>query len=263
MTMEIYGYLAMMLVGIVLGSAGAGGSMFSIPVLLYLFSMNMETASAYSLFLVGVTSLAGIALKQKQRNVSLGLGMWLGVPSVIGAFIARSYVIGIVPEIISIHEGYHVTKEVLLKALFSLLLIASSVTLLHARRDYQQENKMRTHHLIPIGLFTGLAAGLAGAGGGFLIVPSLIVFARLTVAQATATSLLVIASNSLTGFCGDLLTRSIHWPHLLSLTAMAIIGLLLGNWSQNKLQMRFASQRGVAWTGMFVGISILIKAWWE
>jgi uncharacterized protein len=261
MTMDIFGYLAMMLVGVVLGSVGAGGSMFSIPVLVYLFSMNMETASAYSLFVVGVTSLAGVALKQKQQGLSVGLALWLGVPSLSGAFIARSFVMGIIPEVISINEK-HLTKEAMLKALFSLLAIASSITLLRAKSDYKPEDDVRTHHLIPTGLFIGLVTGLAGAGGGFLIVPSLIIFARLTVAQATATSLFVIASNSLSGFCGDLLTRNIHWPFLLSLTTMAAMGLLLGNWMRNKLPALFTSQRSIGWLSMLVGISILMKEWW-
>lgn len=256
--MEILGYIAIMGIGLVLGRVGAGGSMLAIPVLVYLFSMDMETASAYSLFLVGVTSLLGAALKQKEQLVSIKAALLFGMPSVAGAFISRKWVVVFVPDVILKSEGFLLTKDDLLLTLFSLLMLTSSVTILLEKKPASEDlRKLKLFRLMLAGLTTGLVAGLAGLGGGFLILPALIIFAALPFSKAAGTSLLIIASNSLLGFCGDLLNRSVNWHFLFSLTALAIFGLLVGYWLLRKVRMPFSAQRGIAWFMMLMGVSIL------
>lgn len=256
--MEAFGYVAIMCIGLVLGSIGAGGSMLAIPVLVYLFSLDMETASAYSLFLVGMTSLTGAALKQRRQHVSARAALLFGLPSVAGAFASRNWIIGLIPDVVWQSDAYVLTKDDLLLRFFSLLVLASSLCMLFRKRSHgeagRNQNLMR---LIPIGLITGLVAGLAGAGGGFLILPALILFAALPFSMAAGTGLVIIASNSLLGFCGDLINRSIDWSFLFTLTTLSILGLLIGYWSQDKVAS-FPAQRVLAWFMLVIGVTVLV-----
>jgi uncharacterized membrane protein YfcA len=138
-------------------------------------------------------------------------------------------------------------------------MLASAITILYKAKEQSNASQpVQILHLIPIGFVTGLIAGLAGSGGGFLILPALIIFAALPFSIATGTSLLIIASNSLLGFCGDWLNRPINWNFLFFLTALAIGGLLLGYWSRHKIPSAFA-QRCLAWFMIIVSVSILTK----
>lgn len=254
--MDAFGYVAIMCIGLVLGSIGAGGSMLAIPVLVYLFSLDMETASAYSLFLVGMTSLAGAALKQRSQLVSARAVLLFGIPSVAGAFASRKWIIGLIPDVVWQSDTFVLTKDDLLLRFFSLLMLGSSLSMLFRKQTHDADGRNRNLMLIPVGLITGLIAGLAGAGGGFLILPALILFASLPFPMAAGTGLVIIASNSLLGFCGDLINRSIDWSFLFMLTALSILGLLIGYWSQEKVAS-FPAQRVFAWFMLIIGTAIL------
>lgn len=257
--MEILGYMAIICIGLVLGSIGAGGSMLAIPVLIHLFAMDMETASAYSLFLVGVTSLTGAALKHKGQLVSMRVTLLFGIPSVAGAFISRNWIVVSIPHLVWKSDNIMFTKGDLLLALFILLMLVSSVTMLRTKNAQVKELHTRKFFLlIPLGLITGLIAGLVGMGGGFLILPALIIFAGLSLSTAVGTSLCIIASNSLLGFCGDMLNRTINWQFLLLVTALAIFGLLLGYWWQNRITKSAYAQHCAAWLMLAISLVLLI-----
>jgi uncharacterized protein len=257
--MEVFGYVAIMCIGLVLGSIGAGGSMMAIPVLVYLFSLDMETASAYSLFLVGMTSLAGAALKQRSRLISARAALLFGMPSVAGAFASRNWIIVLIPDVVWQSDTFVLTKDDLLLKFFSLLVLGSSFSMLFKKPIHGEAGRNRNVMLIPVGLITGLVAGLAGAGGGFLILPALILFAALPFPVAAGTGLVIIASNSLLGFCGDVMNRSIDWSFLFTLTALSTLGLLIGYWSQEKVAS-FPAQRVFAWFMLIIGTAILSGA---
>ena len=259
MELLIFGYVAMMAVGVVLGSMGAGGSMLSVPILVYLLGIPMEAASAYSLFLVGVTSVTGALLKQKQSSLSVQPALWFGIPSVAGSFLARKVIICKLPKVISFSENIQFSRDVLLMVVFSTLIISSSVMLLRKKQTILSLPARSIPKLIAVGLFTGMVAGLAGAGGGFLIVPSLIIFGGLPVPAATSTSLFIVASNALFGFCGDMLKRDIDWYFLSAITALSLSGLLLGFWLQRKGTTALITQRQFAWITLTIGMLILAK----
>ena len=258
--MELLGYLAMLCIGLVLGSIGAGGSMLAIPVLVYLFAMDMETASAYSLFLVGMTSLTGAALKQRERIVSLHMAFLFGLPSIAGAFLSRKWIIVRIPDVLFNSSRFVLTKDRALLVLFCMLMVTSSLMLLLKKNpEYEANKKPRLFHLVCLGFFVGLIAGLVGVGGGFLIIPALIIFARQPFSTVKGTSLLIIASNSLLGFCGDLLNRPINWHFLFAVTALSMSGLLLGYWWNNYVCWTFSVQHAFAWFTMIMALSILAK----
>lgn len=241
------GYVAIVCVGIVLGSMGAGGSMLAIPVLVYVFTIGIETASAYSLFLVGITSLTGAALKRSEQLVSFRAVLFFGIPSVIGAFTCRKWIV------------VHVTDDRVLLGLFAILMIAASIRMLFKRS--QQGSAVSSPgaaRLIIPGFTVGLITALAGVGGGFLILPALTMLARLPFRIATGTSLLIISGNCLVAFCGDALNRTIEWNFLLPLTSLAVAGLLAGYWWHGKTQSRVSWHNVFAWLMMLVGVSILV-----
>ncbi len=254
--MEIFGYVAIICIGFLLGSIGAGGSMLAIPVLVYVFLIDIETASAYSLFLVGLSSITGTVLKYREQLVSLRTVIQFGVPSVVGAFISRNWIILYIPDVVIDDNGISFFKEDLLLALLAVLALASSITMLLKKRTNDRIQDPNVFMLMVTGTFTGLVTGLVGAGGGFLIVPALILFAALSFSLATGTSLVIIALNSLFGFCGDMLNRLIEWPFLIALAVLVITGLLLGYcWHKNV--QKFLSERGFAWFVLLMGVSIL------
>jgi uncharacterized protein len=258
--MELLGYIAIICIGLVLGSIGAGGSMLAIPVFVYLFAMDMETAGAYSLFLVGVTSLAGVALKQRQQIVCLRTAFFFGLPSISGAFISRKWIIEIIPDLLWRSSSLVLTKDHALLGLFSILMATSSlILLLKMKPAYEANSKPRLLYLMCLGFLVGLLAGLVGAGGGFIIIPALIILARQSFSTVTATSLVIIAANSLLGFCGDLLNRPIDWQLLLGITALSMLGLLLGYWWNNDVHRRFSPQLAFAWFTLIMALSILTK----
>lgn len=258
--MELLGYLAIVCIGLVLGSIGAGGSMLAIPVLVYLFAMDMETATAYSLFLVGMTSLTGAALKQREQIVSLRTASMFGFPSIAGAFLSRKWIIVSIPDVLWNSGSLVLTKDHALLVLFCMLMMSSSLMLLLKKNpECEVKKKPRLFHLVCLGFLVGLIAGLVGAGGGFLIIPALIIFARQPFSTVTGTSLLIIASNSLLGFCGDLLNRPINWHFLFAVTALSMSGLLLGYWWNNDVRWTFSAQRAFAWFTMLMALSILTK----
>ncbi|HEY4653843.1 MAG TPA: sulfite exporter TauE/SafE family protein [Cyclobacteriaceae bacterium] len=257
--MEIAGYLALVGVGIMLGITGGGGSILSVPILVYLFSLDVVMASAYSLFVVGITSMVGTVLKQKESLVDVGAGLTFAVPSIIAAFSTRKWVVGAIPDLI-LHVGtFQLTKRGLLLGILAFVIIVVSVrTILNGRTSGGIRGPLKTNVLIPMGLITGVLAGLLGVGGGFLILPALVVFARIPFESAVGTTLFVIALNSLLGFLGDLLNYAINWTFLLSITALSIAGVCLGILS-NKIVPAQPLQKSLGWITLTLGIWILVN----
>lgn len=257
--MEILGYVIVICVGIVLGSIGAGGSMLAVPVLVYIFSLDMETASAYSLFLVGVTSLTGAAVKRQQNLWLVRDAVFFGVPSVAGSFLSRKWLILLIPDPVYSSDLVCVSKEHLLLGMFSVLMVTASGILLMKKSPDPEAGALNRRKLLLPGLLVGLTAGLVGAGGGFLIVPALVLFARMSFPAATGTSLLIIACNALIGFCGDLMNRSIDWTFLATVTILAVLGLLAGCHAPQRLSSRPSFKYAFAWFNLTTGIIILIR----
>lgn len=257
--MEIAGYIIILCAGIVLGSIGAGGSMLAVPALVYAFSIGVETATAYALFLTGTTSLAGAILKQKERMLSPRIAFLFGIPSIVGSFASRKWIIVAIPDVVLETAAFTVTKDKLLLGIFAFVMITSSVMLLRRKKDAMRTKRQTMPGLLIVtGIATGLVAGLVGAGGGFLIIPALLIFARLPFPTATATSLLIIAANSMLGFWGDILNRSIDWSFLALLTALSLAGVAVGITWHSPIKSAVAPQRAFAVFAIAVAVMILI-----
>lgn len=257
--MEILGYIALIGVGIILGLMGGGGSMFAVPILVYLFSMDVVIATAYSLFMVGMTSVVGTILKQKERLVDVRSGLVFGIPSVAVAFSVRKWVVPGIPEFMIQTENFQLTKREFLLCLFGLLVIVSSLLMITRRKILPDEKqKPQIVRMIFLGLIIGWITGLVGIGGGFLILPVMVVFAKLPFKSAAGTALFIIALNSLFGFMGDLSNYTIDWIFLISITGLAIMGMLIGNLSNKVIPAR-SLQKSFGWITLTVGVCVLAK----
>lgn len=257
--MEILGYFASVCIGLILGMMGGGGSTLAIPILVYLFHIDVVTASAYSLFIVGVTSFAGAIPKYRENRVSLYTGMVFGFPSIVAIFVTRKWIIPAIPEIVVHAQSFILTKRVLLLGIFAVLMILSSIVMI--RRKGQPEPEDRDFHtvlLVTEGLLIGFLTGLVGAGGGFLIIPALVLLTGLPFKTAVGTSLFIIAINSLVGFLGDVLNYTMDWPFLLIITGLAVAGILVGN-ALSRVIAHTALRGAFGWLTLGMGTFILIK----
>ena len=226
--MDIIGYVGALFIGLVLGLTGGGGSILTVPILVYLMSISPVTATAYSLFIVGTTSTFG-AIQNYQKNlVDIKNGFIFAIPSFIAVYLTRKFIIPRIPEII-IESPVLITKNTFLMLFFVVIMIFGALSVLKKKSQNTNIKEKRNIVLIGIQTFTiGIIIGLIGAGGGFLIIPSLILFTKLPMKKAVATSLFIIAINSLVGFIGDVNNLKINWLFLLTFSAISVVGIYIG-----------------------------------
>jgi uncharacterized protein len=256
---EIIGYLSAIIVGVVLGLLGGGGSILSIPILVYLFHIEPAIAGAYSLFIVGVTSFVGAIPKYKQHLVHLKTGLVFGLPSILSIFLTRSLIVPAIPDEVFQIGSFMVTKRMLLLGVFAILMVLASVPMIRGKREIVSDSRrFRTVLVVLEGVLIGFLTGLVGAGGGFLIIPALVFLTGLHFKTAVGTSLFIISINSLSGFIGDAIHHQMNWPLLLSLTALAILGILIGNNYSRKIsgiRLRMA----FGWFTLVTGAYIILR----
>ncbi len=260
--MEIIGYVASVLIGLSLGLIGGGGSILTVPVLVYLFGVNPVMATAYSLFIVGATSLVGVFPKYKQGDVNLKTAIIFGIPSIIAVYATRRFLVPAIPDEVFSIGNLLITKSIMIMLLFAILMVFASYSMIikKSKKDNKEEGEQKFNYpmILVEGTLVGVLTGLVGAGGGFLIIPALVLFSKLPMKQAVGTSLLIIAAKSLFGFLGDISTQSMDWKLLLTVTLLAVIGIFIGN----KLSHKISGEKlkaGFGWFVLFMGIYIIIK----
>jgi uncharacterized protein len=260
--MEIVGYIASLIIGISLGLIGGGGSILTVPVLVYLFGVSPVLATAYSLFIVGATSLVGSFPKYKAGEINLKTALIFGIPSIVAVYATRAFIVPAIPNNIFTIGSLTVTKPLMMMILFAILMVFASVSMIRSKPKPQveeaEEQKFNYPMILLEGAVVGMLTGLVGAGGGFLIIPALVLLSKLPMKQAIGTSLLIIAAKSLIGFTGDLGNAEMDWTLLLSVTGLAIVGIFIGNTMSKKVSPD-GLKKGFGWFVLFMGIYIIIK----
>jgi uncharacterized membrane protein YfcA len=230
--MEIAGYLASALIGISLGLIGGGGSILTVPVLVYLFNIEPALATAYSLFIVGTTSLVGGIRSAFDKLVDFRTAIVFAIPSFTAVFLTRRYVLDAIPDHLLNIGTFELTKNVAIMIFFAVIMVVAAISMIRNRSSETAESSV-VHYNYPMivieGLVVGVLTGIVGAGGGFLIIPALVLFARLPMKKAVGTSLIIIAAKSLIGFLGDVGSgQVIDYKFLMTISAVAIAGIFLG-----------------------------------
>lgn len=257
--MEIFGYIASVCIGLILGLLGGGGSILSIPILVYFFHIDAVLASAYSLFIVGVTSFVGAIPKYKDHLVNVRTGVLFGIPSIISIFSTRRWIVPAIPDAIFQLGDFVMTKRILVLGLFAVLMILASFSMIKNGKELSSEERgLKIPLIILEGLLIGFLTGLVGAGGGFLIIPALVFLTGLPFKAAVGTSLFIIAINSLMGFLGDVLNYPMNWNFLLTISALAVSGILVGNILQKKISA-VKLRKAFGWLILVTGFWILFK----
>ena len=232
--MEIIGYFCSILIGMSLGLIGSGGSILTVPVLVYLMHINPLIATTSSLFIVGATSLVGGIRSYSKKLVDFEAVTEFGIPSIFSIFVARHYLLPALPDHFITIGKISVSREMFLMIAFALLMLVAGISMLrsiHIRSNGGENDEDRQNKSLPLvllGLIIGVITGLLGAGGGFLIIPSLVLFLKIQMKTAVGTSLFIIAINSLLGFLFSLKQFEYDWMLLLSFTALSIAGLFIG-----------------------------------
>ncbi|MBL7923461.1 MAG: sulfite exporter TauE/SafE family protein [Bacteroidia bacterium] len=264
--LEIIGYFASALVGISLGLIGGGGSILTVPVLVYLFHVDAVLATSYSLFIVGTTSLVGAFPKFRQGLIDVRTALVFGIPSIAAVYLTRLLLVPAIPATVFTVGNLEVTKSIFMLLLFAVLMVAAAYSMIRkngkAVSDVPKEARTYNYPLILLeGIIVGTLTGLVGAGGGFLIIPALVLLSNLPMKEAVGTSLLIIAAKSLIGFMGDIGHYELDWVLLLSVTLIAVIGIFIGN----RMTRRFDGEKlkkGFGWFVLLTGVYIIVKEIW-
>ncbi len=259
--MIIAGYLASIIMGISLGLIGGGGSILTVPILFYLFKQDSVLATTNSLFVVGLTALVGALINVKKGNIDLKTGVLFAIPSFLGVYLTRVFLLPYMPDIIFSAFGLTLTKPLLIMLVFAILMIFASRSMIRAGSIKQIES-IDTRNLFSIGrkgFFVGCTTGFVGAGGGFLIIPALVLLLNLPIRIAIGTSLAIIAANSLFGFFISTIkyTIAIDWNLLLSICGLGILGIVIGNIFSSKVSEKKLKQ-GFGYFVLIIGSLILI-----
>jgi uncharacterized membrane protein YfcA len=231
--MFILGLLASLFMGAVLSFLGAGGSILTLPILVYLFKINIVEATTYSLLLVGLTALFGCVISFKDKLIDFKTGIIFGIPSILGVVLARKIILPMIPDQL-IFFNFTLEKGFLIMILFSVLMLLSSILMIRGKKpianDSIQYSKFRKNLIIVLeGLIVGQITGFVGAGGGFLIIPALVLLTGLSMNIAVGTSLFIIAVKSIIGFLSDVTDGFVtDWTFVLYVCLFTILGVFVG-----------------------------------
>jgi len=259
--MEILGYIASVLMGITLGSIGGGGSILTVPILVYLMGVTPAIATGYSLLIVGFTAAFGAFRYYRQGLINIKASIAFALPSILTVYLTRAFLMPAIPDPI-ITTPFKLEKGVCIMVLFAILMLTSAIMMLRNSKKNTPENHNRNHHVGLIlleGATVGFATGILGAGGGFLIIPALVLFMGMPMKEAVGASLLIIALKSLIGFIGDLQNGiELQFP----LLPVIIICTLIGMWGATLLSHKFNGkklQRVFAYFTLLVACIIVTK----
>lgn len=262
--LEIIGYISAVVIGISLGLIGGGGSILTVPVLVYLMGISPVMATAYSLFIVGSSSLIGAVRYAVKGMVDFKTALLFGAPSIVAVYLTRAFLVPAIPDDILTLGSFNLTKDLLLMLLFAVLMIVASISMIKSKKEKEQKSHTQRAGIVTAmlvlleGLLVGTLTGLVGAGGGFLIIPALVLISGLEMKTAIATSLLIISAKSLIGFTGDISNYVIDWRFLLIFSSIAAAGIFIGSYLSTKIDGK-ALKKGFGWFVLVMGVFIFLK----
>ncbi len=258
---EWIGYALAVAMGFSLGLLGGGGSILTVPILVYAFKFPADVATGYSLFIVGATSLVGFSSYLRAKLVDVKTGLVFAAPTLVSVYLVRRLLMPAIPEVLFSVSGWSLTKNTFILVFFSLVMLLAAGSMIRPSSPKTVSVDGRTSHVLIafLGIATGLITGLIGAGGGFIIIPVLVMLAGLDTKVAVGTSLMIIAINALTGFIGDLQTHDhMNWLFLMAFLSLAIGGLAIGILTSKRVNSATLKPL-FGWFVLIVALGILLK----
>lgn len=258
-TIEIFGYIGALVVGLVLGLIGGGGSILTVPLLVYVLGYNPIIATAYSLFVVGSSSLVGSIQKIRSGLADIKIGLAFSFPSFLAVYLSRRYLVPGLPNVFFEFGNISITKELVIMTFFAIVMLMASLSMIKNKKEDEHPTVKQPYYKTFIqGIAIGTITGIIGAGGGFLYVPALVLWANLPMKKAVGTSLIIITLNSLIGFTGDMQTINIDWFFLLVFSFFTIIGILFGVFLSKYISGK-KLKKGFGWFTLIMAIYIFYK----
>ncbi len=263
---HILGYVGAVVTGLVLGLLGGGGALLSIPVLVYFFQIPASIATGYSLFLVGVTASGGAIQNIRNKMINYRVALYYGLPSTVTVYLVRRFLIPSLPDTILSLGSFTLDKNhLILFILVAVMLIAAykMITAVHTPLVDEPSNKgTEIIKLVAYAVVIGSFLGLVGAGGGFLMIPALVLFAHLPMRKAVATSLLIVAANSFIGFIGDLQSSMVmDWTFLLVFAGFSLLGIFTGTYLHHYINGD-KMKKPFGWFILAVAIMMIVRELW-
>jgi uncharacterized membrane protein YfcA len=258
--MEIFGYLLAILIGISLGLVGSGGSILTVPVLVYFFHIDPVLATTYSECIEGLSSIAGVISKYKQKLLDAKIILIFGIPSMIGVLISRKWILHTIPSNFNLLGLMDLTKSGFVMLFFATLMLASALSMILSNKKVEDFEVKPNYGLtlVIVGFIEGIVTGVVGAGGGFLIIPALVLLGKLPMKKAIASSIFIITIKSLFGFAGDLLHTTVDFSLLAGIVVLATGGIILGNFLNNKMDGT-KLKKGFGWFVLAMSLFIFIE----
>ncbi|MFZ9028525.1 MAG: sulfite exporter TauE/SafE family protein [Crocinitomicaceae bacterium] len=258
---EIFGFAGALLIGLVLGLIGGGGSILTVPILVYILGIDPVLATAYSLFVVGASAAVGAIRNAQKGMIDFRTGIVFAIPAFISVYLTRKFVVPAIPEHLFNVGDFEVTRNIAIMVFFAIIMLLASISMIRGRKDDTTEDQKVEYNypmIVIEGLGVGFLTGIVGAGGGFLIIPALVLLAKLPMKKAVATSLLIIAVKSLIGFLGDVQNLEIDWTFLSVFTAISILGIFIGIYL-NKFIDGNKLKKGFGYFVLIMGVYIVLK----
>lgn len=258
---QIIGFSGALTVGLVLGIMGSGGSVIAIPIFAYLFHISPVTTTAYSLFVVGTSASIGALRNWRAGLVDFRIALVFAIPAFIAIYVVRKYVLPIIPTELMVFKGLVVTKDMAIMVLLAVLMLFSAISMLR-KSKLPSKGFLPNGYNYPMMIFQGILigsfTGLVGIGGGFLIIPVLVLLVKLPIKKAVATSMFIIALKSLIGFMGDLGHLEINWSFLGTFTLISVLGTCLGIYLSTYINSALL-KKIFGWMVLIIAIGILYK----
>jgi len=255
---QILGYIGALIVGLVLGLIGGGGSILTVPLLVYLLGYSPIVATAYSLFVVGTSSLVGAVQKHREKLVDFKTGIAFSFPSFLAVYFSRRYFVHAIPETLFSMGSFVITKNMAIMVAFAIIMIIASFSMIKNTKEPSVYKNQPYYKTFIHGLLIGSITGIIGAGGGFLYVPALVLWTHLPMKKAVGTSLVIICINALIGFLGDLHNLYVDWTFLLSFSFMTVLGVIIGN-SLSKFISNTILKKAFGYFTLLMAIFIIYK----
>lgn len=255
---EFFGYLGALAIGLVLGLTGGGGSILTVPVLVYLMGIHPVTATAYSLFIVGTTSAFGTVQNYRKGFVEVKTGLKFALPSLTAIYLTRKLIVPNIPEVLFSIGEISITKNLFIMLLFAIVMLMAALSMIRNKKSEKSDVTPNPVITVIQIFMVGVIIGLVGAGGGFLIIPALVYLAKLPMKKAVGTSIFIIAINSLIGFTGDIGNIDIDWRFLFIFSFISILGIFAGIYL-NKFINEKNLKKGFGWFVLTMSIVILAK----